>query len=356
MLQIAEWFARILVPFLLGGAALLGTLFLYLLLQRAFATLSAARTRTIENRYEKALAGFLTPEGGRDALLVLRAAPKRHRRLLGRLLLAPLRVARGEIVTSIREATAAAGLQEIWLADLGSRRWWVRADAARALGLVAAPDGLAPITRLLDDDHHEVRAAAVEALGLFADPRSARALLDALSDASRFQRARVVDALAHLGPDAVPVIAAHGRTHPEDVEIVAEVLGLIGGSSAVEDLLRWSAASDPAIRAAALRALGTIGLDDRTYYYALRALSDSDPQVRGLAARALGRAGRGEASAYIAPLLDDEWIAAAHGATALKRLGAAGEGALKARADDPGLAGDLARQMLWERASPGGAA
>ena len=214
---------------------------------------------------------------------------------------------------------------EMWMEDLRGDRWWRRAEAVRALGLVQDSQAYDSIVRLLDDDHEEVRRAV-----------------------------RVVDALSRLGPDAVPAVADHGTAHPANAGVVAEVLGQIGGTLAIDDLVRWTSSADPAVRAAAVGALGTIGLDDRSYYHALRALSDTDPDVRGLAARALGRAGRVDAAPYVARLLDDEWIAAAHGARALRRLGAPGETALRARAGDTGLGGDLARQMLWEHSSAAG--
>jgi hypothetical protein len=101
------------------------------------------------------------------------------------------------------------------------------------------------------------------------------------------------------------------------------------------------------VRVAALGALGSIGLDDRSYYFALRALGDGDPQARAMAARALGRGRRADAVDYLAARLDDEWLPAAQAAEALRRLGGAGVVALQARAADEGQAGDLARQMLW---------
>jgi hypothetical protein len=348
MLQFAEWLVRFLVPLLLGGTALLGAVLLFLLGQRAVRALAARHTRQLESRYTKAVDAFVTPSGGTDSLPVLRAAPRRHRRLLADLLLRPLRVARGELIADLREGAAAAGVIEMWMEDLRRDRWWRRADAVRALGLVQEARAYESIVRLLEDDHEEVRAAAVEALGLLGDPRAVGPLLGALSNASRHQRVRVVDALSRLGPGAVPAVAEHGADHPANADIAAEVLGQIGGTQAIDDLLRWTSSADPAVRAAAIGALGTIGLDDRTYYHALRALSDTDPNVRSLAARALGRTGRADAAPYVARLLDDEWIAAAHGARALGRLGAAGEAALRARAGETGLAGDLARQMLWE--------
>jgi len=351
MLHLAEWLVGLLIPFLLVGAGLLGAVFLYLLVQRAARALIEQHTRQLESRYEQAVGAFVTPAGGRDSLLVLRAAPRRHRRLLADLLLRPLRVARGELIDGLREAAGVAGVRELWMEDLRSGRWWRRAEAVRALGLVQDADAYDSIERLLDDEHEEVRAAAVESLGLLGDARAVGPLLGALSNASRHQRVRVVDALSRLGSEAVPAVAEHGSAHPAHVDVVAEVLGQIGGIQAIDDLLRWTTAADPAVRAAAVGALGTIGLDDRTYYHALRALSDANPNVRGLAARALGRAGRVDAASYVARLLDDEWIAAAHSARALRRLGTPGETALRARAGDAGLAGDLSRQMLWEHGS-----
>ncbi|HXG56244.1 MAG TPA: hypothetical protein VNJ03_12765 [Vicinamibacterales bacterium] len=75
-----------------------------------------------------------------------------------------------------------------------------------------------------------------------------------------------------------------------------------------------------------------------------------------MAARGLGRSGREDAAGYLAAGLDDEWQVAAHCATALHKLGMAGLDALKARERDEGLAGDLARQMLWERGHRAGGA
>lgn len=80
----------------------------------------------------------------------------------------------------------------------------------------------------------------------------------------------------------------------------------------VDPLLQWCTDSRSDVRAAALGALGSIGLDNRSYDVALRALGDADPQARAMAARA-------------------------------------GLAALQARAREEGQAGDLARQMLWSR-------
>jgi HEAT repeat protein len=199
----------------------------------------------------------------------------------------------------------------------------------------------------LDDEHEEVRAAAVEAAGRLGDPCAISALIGHLTHPSRYQRSRVVDALRNLGPRVTPALVELARTRPDLTRLAVEVLGLIGTAAALDPLLEWCADPRSDVRMTALAALGSIGLDDRSYYFALRALGDPDPEVRAMAARALGRGRREEAVGYLAARLDDEWLPAAQAAGALRRLGAAGLTALRARARDEGQAGDLARQMLW---------
>ena len=123
----------------------------------------------------------------------------------------------------------------------------------------------------------------------------------------------------------------------------------VAGSEAIPVLLERTSAPDAPIRAASMLALGTIGLDDRSFYYALRALNDEDDEVRGMAARALGRSGRTDAAAYLEPHLDDAWVVAANTGRALATLGPVGKAALARRSAEQSRAGDLARHMLWEQ-------
>ena len=349
MLQTADFLRGVLVPFLIVSGSLLGVLFAYLLIQRGLRELKWQRRQTFLARYRPIVDAVLQVGPSPEALARLREIPPGHSRIVAELLLAPLHVARGEIVSHARAAARATGLVEQWLGDLGDERWWRRANGIRALGFVEEPSALPAILGGLDDSHREVRAAAVEASGRLGDPAAIPALLVHLADGSHYQRARVVDALRNLGPTVTPALVQFGRTHPERAPLAAEILGLIGTTGAIEPLLEWCSDSRDKVRAAALGALGTIGLDDRSHYYALRALGDADPQTRAMAARALGRGRREDAVGYLAERLDDEWLPAAQAAGALRELGAAGRAALQARAADEGQAGDLARQMLWPR-------
>jgi hypothetical protein len=349
MLRMAELLGRVLVPFLLFGGSVLVVLLAYLVIQRVVRELAWRRRQTVVTRYRPVIDAIMQLGLTPPTLERLLRAPARHRRLIAGLLLAPLHAARGDLVSHVRDAAVAIGLVEHWLADLQNRRWWLRADGVRALGFIEDRSALPAIIGALDDEHEEVRAAAVEAAGRLGDARAIPALLGHIADGSRYQRARVVDALRSLGPPVTPALVELARARPDHARLAADVLGLIGTVAAIDPLLQWCGDSRGDVRAAALGALGSIGLDDRSYYFALRALGDSDPKARAMAARALGRGQRDDAVGYLAERLDDEWLPAAQAARALRRLGGAGLAALQARARDEGQAGELARQMLWSR-------
>ena len=283
-----------------------------------------------------------------DALPALQRAPSRHRAVIGELTLNGIRALSGAPVARAGAMLRALRFEVDWRDDLKDRRWWRRAAAARAIGLVSANGAFEQLVDALDDSHEEVRAAAVDALGRLGDPRAIAPLIDRLPDQSRNQRVRVVDALRQLGQSAGDALLTFVRERPERLPLVADVLAGSAGTAAVEDLKAWCGHASPAIRSAAMSSLGTVGLDDQSYYYALRGLTDEDTGVRAMAARALGRSGRADAAEYLAERLADEWSVAAHSARALARLSTAGRDALQRRATEQGQAGDLARQMLWE--------
>jgi HEAT repeat protein len=319
-----------------------------LMIWRGVDELRYLRRQRLIARYRPLVDALLAPVPDLDAMARLVQVPVHHRGILGDLILAALRLTTGDVIARLREAARAVGLLEKWTAALADRRWWVRTEAVRALGLVRDPASVDRLLEALDEPHEEVRAAAVDALGRIGDPRCAPALLAQLHDESRHQRARLIEAIRCLGPSIMPVLLEHARQLSANPAMMVDVVGIVGGTAAIDSLLEWTGSPEPALRAAALRAIGSIGLDDRSYFYALRHLDDADPDVRGMAARALGRVGRQDAVPYLARHLDDEWLVAAHCATGLRRLGSAGAAALQARLATPGQGADLARQMLWE--------
>ena len=348
MTSILDRFHDLIAVLLAGLAATLLVALLGLIVWRAIDELRFLRRQRVIARYRPLVDALLTPAPDPDAVQHLVATPKRHRGVLASLILATLRLTTGDVVPRLREAARALGVIDRSTKALDDRRWWVRAEAVRALGLVREPSSVDGLLGALDDAHEEVRAAAVDALGRIGDARCGPILLARLRDESRHQRARVVEAIRALGPSIMPMLLAHARERPSDTVMTVDILGIVGATAAIDSLLEWSGATNPAVRAAALRAIGSIGLDDRSFFYALRGLDDADPDVRGMAARALGRSGRQAAVPYLAAHLDDKWLAAAHCATGLRRLGRAGAAALQTRAESSGQGADLARQMLWE--------
>ncbi|MDQ3069032.1 MAG: HEAT repeat domain-containing protein [Acidobacteriota bacterium] len=352
MIHAAELVRQSLVPFLAVAGALLAGLIIYLFINRFFREMASTRRQALILRYRPEIDAVMQGGATPDSVSRLRQTPPSHRRLLASLLLAPLHAARGDLVSHARDAARALGLIDLWRRDLRSRRWWVRADGVRALGFVEEALALTAILDAFDDPHLEVRAAAIDAAGRMGDARAIPVLLEQVTGAARHQRARVVHALHSLGAPVTPALVGYVHDHPQHARIAAEVLGMIGTPAAVEPLIAWCGADAADVRAAALEALGSIGLDDRSYYFALRGLQDDDPATRAMAARALGRARREEAVSYLAQRLDDEWLPAAQAAAALQRLGAPGHAALMRRVSDAGQAGDLARQVLWTPLAP----
>lgn len=341
--------SRELVAVVLTGLAIaLLVALIGLIIWRTIDELRFLRRQRIIARYRPLVDALLDPTPAPDTVQRLVDTPRRHREVLADLLLAALRLTTGQVVPRLRDAAQALGLIDRWTRSLDDRRWWVRAQAVRALGLIRESSRVDRLLAALDEPHEEVRAAAVDALGRIGDARCGPALLARLRDESRHQRARVVEAIRALGPSMMPVLLAHARERAADTVMTVDILGIVGATGAIENLLEWSGAEDPAVRAAALRAIGSIGLDDRSFFYALRGIDDADPEVRGMAARALGRSGTHAAVPYLDAHLDDQWLVAAHCATGLRRLGRPGAAALEARAGSTGQGADLARQMLWE--------
>ncbi len=348
LLTIAERLRDALVPFLIGGTALLLLMLAVLIVQRLIRAAGEARHRSLTARYRPVIDRAL----GDDSPLALDATqgiPGRHRHIATELVLAALRVVKGAQTGRALAIAERLKLLPGWRDDLASRFWWHRSEAALALGLLRDREAVAQLTRLLDDDHEQVRAAAIDALGQIGDTTAIAPLLARMGEPTRHERARVVQALRGFGEHATRALVLHGQQHEDDRAVVSTVLSFVGGTAARDALLQWSSSPDAETRAATWSAMATIGLDERAFYHAVKALNADEPIVRAAAARALARSGRADAAPHLAGKLDDEWEVAAQSARALTRLGEAGVAALRARvARGEGLGRDLARQVLWD--------
>jgi hypothetical protein len=282
--------------------------------------LRARRAARLAARYQPLVDDLLMPASAGVAMAELLRAPASHRFVIGGLLLTMLRVTSGEAIEYARALTISLGLRDGWFRELDSRSARRRADAAHALGLLHDPTATDALIGRLRDASPSVRAATVGALGAIADPSALPALLGALDDPGRFAQRTVLEALGGLGPAAVTVLIEHARKRPALAAVLIEAAGNAGASDLASPLLPWASDPRPEVRSAVLGALGTAGLDERSYYYALKALDDSNGTVRAAAARAIGRAGREDAIPYLEAHLADEPAVAAECETALRRL------------------------------------
>jgi HEAT repeat protein len=334
------------LPFLGIAASVLALLVAHVVVLHGARELMYRRRRRLLASYRPVVLAALNDDDPEPSLRALTRVPRRHAPLLATLILEPLRSVKGSVADRALAAARAAGLTDRWHRELAHRRWWRRARAAHALGLVGDVGAVRALVAALEDPSGEVRAAAVEALGLIGDPAAIPELVARLPAHSRYQRVRLVDALQRFGWVGVDALLHHAETHREDRGLIAELLAVVAAPGAVPALLAWSGDPRAEVRASAVRALGAIGVDDRAYYHLLRAIQDDCAEVRAAAAWALGRSGREDAAVYLAPHLQDAWIVAAQTARALRDLGAAGRNALEHAAASAD--GELARQVLWE--------
>jgi hypothetical protein len=346
LVALVDWIRAFLITVLVLTTAILAALLIGILVGHVAESWRGRRRQTLVGRYRPVAHALVDPERAEEAIGQLIRVPAWHREIVAAELLAVVRVASGSVIDRVRDAAVRLGFVKMWRRALVNRRWWIRAEGARALGCVRAADAVRELVIRLEDVHEEVRAAAVEALGAIGDPRAVGPLVAGLSYESRLQRARVVLALRAFGPTIVEPLLEHERKHRAETATTADLLGQAGAVTAMDTLTDWSSDPRPEVREAALRALGTLGPCDRTFYFALRALSDGDAGVRAMAARAVGRSGRRDAVPYLASTLTDDWSVAVHAARGLRDLGAPGRLELERACEGP--ARDLVAQMLWE--------
>jgi hypothetical protein len=338
--QYVEWLTWL-------GAAMASITLIVVVVERAAFAYGTLRERRIERRYRPLVQQALDGDGA--ALRALQINPGRHRLDIARLLITPLiddreprRIARVRLL-----------VQELALMPYADRRarswrWWRRALALRAMGLIQARNRTAAIVAGLDDPDLDVRAAALDALADLKDPASLQAIVVRLNDVS-LPRGRRLAALSVFGTDAEARVIELAGIDPAHRSDYALALSACGSDRSREILAEW--ANDPRaeVRAAVFEALGILGLDERGARLAIEALGSAEPAVRATAASALrGWIGPGGAAAQLAARLDDTWTVAVQAARSLEAMGAAGTAALRQARPQSEQGVFLAGQIIWE--------
>ncbi len=175
---------------------------------------------------------------------------------------------------------------------LGSRIWFIRKSAARALGETYNLAAVQPLINALKDKNRFVRKNAAEALGKIGDPVAVRPLTDALTDKSESVRNKATEALKKIDdPDIVQLIIRYLKNKsPAFQGRAAEALGKTGDPKAVQPLISALKDSSSYVCKNAAWALGEIG-DPVSVKPLIETLKHKDRHVRGCAAEALGKIG-----------------------------------------------------------------
>lgn len=345
LLSDLHWFAAAVVR---TGAILVLSMAAAIIADRSLFAYRRIRRLHIERRYN-AIA-LLALDGDDDARRALVRSPSRHRIDIAYMLIGPI-IAERDLP---RIARARATFQEMSLMPvlnrmLSSRRWWRRALAVRALGLLQARTHTAAIVAALDDGNDEVRAAALDAIADLRDPATVKALVVRLHDVSLHPGRRAA-AIAAFGSECELFVLEVAEVDAANRLNYARALAVCGTERSRPALCRWTEDPRADVRATAFEALAHVGLDQVAASLAIEALESADVAVRAMAAYALHDwSGAGEETASrLARHLDDSWPVAVKAARSLQTLCDVGLAALRASAFRTDLAGVLARQALWE--------
>ncbi|KAB0239985.1 TIR domain-containing protein [Microcystis aeruginosa EAWAG127a] len=193
-----------------------------------------------------------------------------------------------EALGNIGSETAIPGL----LKALKDSDWSVRSSAALALGNIGSETAIPGLLKALEDSDRFVRGKAAEALGKISSETAIPGLLKALEHSDVYVRWKAAEALGKIGSEtAIPGLLKALEDSNKDVRMyAAEALGKISSETAIPGLLKALEDSDRFVRSNAAEALGKIG-SETAIPGLLKALKDSDEDVRMYAAFALGEIG-----------------------------------------------------------------
>lgn len=233
-----------------------------------------------------------------------------------------------------------------------SRRTIVRERAAWLLGFSRQPRDAVLLLPLLTDRSAGVRLAAARSLGSLGDAAAAAPLLAAVRPVRGrpgIPAAVAAEALLSFGTRAATAVSSGLAGDDPTVRAVAAMVAAEEALSAVAPQLRSLLADDPVleVRVPVARALGVAGGPEDVAGLAAQTAATQPPAMRRAAVQALGELGHPDAAPVLAGLLPDHDVRlAGYAGDALVRIGPTGvRELLRALAGD-GQAGRVAAGSL----------
>src|SRR5262245_4941219 len=232
----------------------------------------------------------------------------------------PIRILIKPVLAILLAGVSVFGQQTDVNRDNGGNAAYSRAKQLLEFGNASPAEVQNRLTRALSDESWYVRGEAARALGRTGEKSVAPLLLPLIKDENWFVRASALDAISRLGvqgddPTLSPLLAS-----PDSFLRAGGLSVAINRSSDSQTLERALRDSEPIVRRAAAHAAGELKAASAVEAL-IDLLKDEDPSVRRASATALGRIGDKKAmSAVLATLPEaeaDQWEYAA----ALYRLG-----------------------------------
>jgi len=175
---------------------------------------------------------------------------------------------------------------------LQSNKWWVRARAARDLGLLRAKKGTTALTIALEDEHPDVRNESMQSLVKLVGVEALGTILKTAKNISQWTSLELSMIVKESEEQAFPYLVDALEYSDQSVVLFAiEILAETGFVTAVEPLIRVvKMYPNVLVRARAAEALGRLG-DQRAESHLHDLLKNPYPQLRASATRALERIG-----------------------------------------------------------------
>jgi HEAT repeat protein len=173
-----------------------------------------------------------------------------------------------------------------------SQHWWIRATAAKELGLLQAKRAIVPLTAALEDSHPDVQFQAMQSLLMIVGVSALGTILRLSKSISQWTAVALSVIILEYREEAVPYLlkSLSSRSHSVLLFSIA-MLGQIGFVSAVEPLIQFCLSNpEPTLYGTAVETLGRLG-DERALPVLLAASQNPHTSIRSKAVEALGRLG-----------------------------------------------------------------
>ena len=173
-----------------------------------------------------------------------------------------------------------------------SPHWWIRAGAAKDLGLLRAKRAIVSLTAALEDSHPDVRFQAMQSLLMIVGIPALHNILRISKHFSQWTGVALSVIILEYRNEAAPyLIEALSYANPSVILFSIAMLGKIGFIDAVEPLIQLCQKKpEPILFSASIEALGRLG-DERALSLIIRSSQSSDMDIRVTALEAMGRLG-----------------------------------------------------------------